>query len=251
MIVDESGSMSPSRSTTVSAINDYLQGLKTSLPADTRVTVVKFDSGYVSTRPINIGGVDVITSLGSTDRVNISKLFDQTPLQDVRVITEADYAPRGGTPLHDAIGRTVTGLDKTVAVEPAPVFLTILTDGEENESTEFTLAAIKSLIEQRTTQGWTITFMGVDIDAYAAGARYGVRQTSTVALKRNKIDEAAGALTRSTTSLYASSVAMASSGSSFADYGRTNSTMDTFTAEEKGNLETDEPVKAKKAKTET
>jgi len=58
------------------------------------------------------------------------------------------------------------------------VFATI-TDGLENSSTEFTLEAIKKLIEARTTDGWTFVFLGADPSSYSEADKLGYDPRST------------------------------------------------------------------------
>jgi hypothetical protein len=42
--------------------------------------------------------------------------------------------------------------------------VTILTDGEENASMEYSGAVVKSLIEELTNNNWTFTYIGTDHD---------------------------------------------------------------------------------------
>ena len=42
--------------------------------------------------------------------------------------------------------------------------VTILTDGEENASKEFSLIAIKRLIEELKSENWTFTYIGTEHD---------------------------------------------------------------------------------------
>lgn len=226
MVVDESGSMAPSHGTTISSINDYLQGLKSTLPADAFVTVVKFTSGWgVAGAPLN----GLVQSRHGTQLV---KLFDRVKLKDVRPLTATDYTPSGGTPLYDAIGRTMSELDQTIKDHPGPVYFAILTDGEENSSAEYKLETIKQLITQRQEQGWTIAFMGVDIDAYAQGHAFGIRAADTVTLSRDTLVAGIATYTASTTRKFAAAGQMDA-----ATYAQWNATDATFTAEDKSKLE--------------
>lgn len=242
LVVDESGSMSASRETVVATINDYLGGLKTSLPPEARVTVVKFDSGYnarplatlPNAYPLGLGG---FSAFNRTEYVRIERLFDQVPLGDVRPLTQADYTPQGGTPLHDAIGRTINQLDAALAREPAPVYFAILTDGHENSSTEFTLNTVKQLIQVRRERGWTISFMGVDIDAYAASHSFGITRGDTVSMTRSTMSSFGAELSGSVRAKYATATTMAAGGSNLADYATWNETDATFKDEAKAKLE--------------
>ena len=44
------------------------------------------------------------------------------------------------------------------------VLVTILTDGEENASKEFSKSQIRKLIEELKTENWTFTYIGTDHD---------------------------------------------------------------------------------------
>lgn len=219
LIIDESGSMLVSRDTTVSAMNDYIQGLKLSLPAETKVTVVKFDSDY-SQRVNN-------------QVVRINKLFDAVPLSEARVIVLEDYTPTGGTPLYDAIGKTIIEIDALVAENPGPVYVAVLTDGAENTSREFKSDAVKRLIEERQTKsGWTFAFMGVDIDSYATGSVMGFRAGDTVNLSRGTIVGSSASLSASIGRKYGASETMDE-----VAYAAWNATDATFTAEDRSKIE--------------
>ena len=72
-----------------------------------------------------------------------------------------DYNPWGCTPLYDAVGKSVTSLyEKIRDDEDATGVVTILTDGMENSSTEWTLEGVSKLIEQLKEEGWTFSYMG-------------------------------------------------------------------------------------------
>lgn len=44
------------------------------------------------------------------------------------------------------------------------VLVTILTDGEENASREYSLTSIKRIIEELKSENWTFTYIGTDHD---------------------------------------------------------------------------------------
>lgn len=55
------------------------------------------------------------------------------------------------------------------------VLVTIVTDGEENCSEEYSLRMIKNLIEKLKKQGWTFTFIGTDnLDVEAIAVDMGI-----------------------------------------------------------------------------
>lgn len=80
------------------------------------------------------------------------------------------YSTRGMTALYDAIGKAF-GLVPDIEKE---VFVSILTDGEENSSHEFKYQDIKNLIETKRKLGWTITFMGTTEAAVTQARAWGI-----------------------------------------------------------------------------
>jgi hypothetical protein len=96
------------------------------------------------------------------------------PLPKVKKLDDKSYVPGGNTALNDAIGITVR---KVEADKPRvdKVITVIMTDGEENSSREWTLDAVKALIEQKEKEGvWTFVFLGAAPDAWAQGMSYGI-----------------------------------------------------------------------------
>ena len=70
----------------------------------------------------------------------------------------------------DAIGRTVVSVGQKLAATPEEerpglVSVTIITDGMENASKEYTWQAVRDMIkEQREKYSWVFTFIGANID---------------------------------------------------------------------------------------
>ena len=99
----------------------------------------------------------------------VRKMQEKFPDQEQFILPAAQtkdldwkaYCPGGGTPLYDAIGK---GISKTNAqIEDGDhVLVTIITDGEENSSEEWTLKMIRTMIEKLKKQNWTFTLIGTD-----------------------------------------------------------------------------------------
>lgn len=91
-----------------------------------------------------------------------------------------DLRPRGSTALLDAIGRTVIETRQRIAEMPADqrpgaVHLNIMTDGEENSSTEFKRGVIKAMLEaQEKVDKWIVSYLGTNQDAVEVGTSLGV-----------------------------------------------------------------------------
>lgn len=92
-------------------------------------------------------------------------IFENVPAAEIRQITAADYQPCCMTPLYDAIGLSVNRLMNTMEKdEGALAQVTIITDGYENDSKEYSQKAVKGLIERQRAKNWTFAFIGANQD---------------------------------------------------------------------------------------
>lgn len=143
-ILDMSGSMSPYTQDTIGGYNKLLEDQKKAA-GDANVTTVCFDNRYIL-------------------------IHDRKNIKEVEPITEKEYYPSGTTALLDAIGKTIRDVGKKLADmneadRPSQVIVTIITDGYENASREYTWSQVQSMIkEQREKYSWIFTFIGANID---------------------------------------------------------------------------------------
>ncbi len=141
IIVDESGSMSMIRKQAFNGMNETLQTVRQMQKKfpDTQqhVTLLSFDSDHTTWH------------------------YDNTPANDTKDLAWKAYEPCGCTPLYDAIGRGIAKVNAQVG-EGDHVLVTIITDGEENSSTEWTLEMVRTMIEKLKKQQWTFTLIGTD-----------------------------------------------------------------------------------------
>ena len=63
------------------------------------------------------------------------------------------------------------------SIEDAVVVVTIITDGMENDSKEYTGAAVKQLVEQLRGEGWTFTYMGANQDSTEIAFNLSIRNS--------------------------------------------------------------------------
>lgn len=188
MLLDETGSMQGIREETVKGVNEYIQSLRVDKGDDVVFTLVKFDSNHYT------------------------PMYEATPIKDVKDLTLADYNPSAMTNLFDSIGRLITTADEGAA---DAILCIIMTDGEENYSKEYSRNDIKKLVEQKEKQdkSWAFTFLGADIDAYAASKGSGIATASTVSYNKGDTAEAFGLVTNSTENFRSANVAGQSLGS--------------------------------------
>lgn len=160
IILDESGSMACVAAQTINGCNETLTTIRKAESEDALtqnyVSIFCFDSDLKHSRYI----------------------VENTAIEKVEFITEVDYQPGGCTPLNDAIGHTCSRLHTLIKDDKsASVVVTIITDGEENSSTHFTHAQVKSLIEQLKEEGWVFTFIGANIDAKATAMSFSIESS--------------------------------------------------------------------------
>lgn len=126
-------------------------------------------------------GDDALMTLVQFDTQNAQEyLYVNTPIGSVSDLSRMTYIPRGGTPLFDAMGFTLSlALQREVELKAAGkpsehiVFITF-TDGEENSSQEYDRQRVFNLVNLKQEEGWSFVFMGANQDAYAAGNSVGV-----------------------------------------------------------------------------
>ena len=167
ILLDRSGSMSSIANDVIGGFNQMIKDQKANGP-DAKVTFVQFDSQ--DSQEVIVAGA---------------------PIVEVVQLDGSTFVPRGGTPLLDATGlligrarveaaaREATGLPKQ------DILFVSITDGEENESTEYTLPQIKKLFKECEAAGWTFAFISAALDAYGDAERIGVKHGNIQAFDKS------------------------------------------------------------------
>lgn len=155
-LIDASGSMAHRAKVALSALNENLQSLnalskKVGDTQDHFVSVLSFESD------------------------NFTYIYHNTPINQVDLISKHQYVIGGCTPLYDAMGMTLTDLEKNVEfVDDAQCLVTVITDGYENCSTRFSNKDIQRLCGKLREKGWVINYLGTDQDVEAVADSIGV-----------------------------------------------------------------------------
>lgn len=161
-IMDRSGSMSSIKSDTEGGFNTFVADQK-ALPGEATISLTEFD-----------------------DRIELT--WDTLPIQDAPVY---NLEPRGWTALLDAIGITINRLGQKLAAmdeadRPEKVVIVIVTDGEENKSTEYSYGQIAEMIKTQTeTYNWEFMFLGANQDAILTGSRLGISAGKSMSYAAN------------------------------------------------------------------
>lgn len=88
--------------------------------------------------------------------------------------------PRGGTALYDAVGQTINRFGAELAAlpedeRPENVIFSIVTDGYENASREFTGEKIQEMVKHQTDEyGWNFMYLGANQDAVFVAQTLGI-----------------------------------------------------------------------------
>lgn len=148
ILLDESGSMGYIYEAVLTGVNETLQTIRCALAdhpdQEHRVTLVTFDS------------------------YNYKRIYNGTLADQAADIDRAQYRPNARTPLYDAMWQSIKELRPCVGKNDV-VLVTVITDGYENASKEYTGEAIKHFVEILTQRGWVFTYIGAnqDVDAVA------------------------------------------------------------------------------------
>jgi len=155
IILDESGSMASMQQPTMSTFNELIQ----SIAGET----TKIDSQEQWINFFSFNG------LGIKEQLTLQKV------SSLLLLKEENYRPDSMTPLFDAIGHAANKLILALAKEKDYVVLvTILTDGEENDSNEYSGAQISTMINSLKKKNWVFTYIGTNQDVAKEAAKINI-----------------------------------------------------------------------------
>jgi uncharacterized protein YegL len=157
ILLDRSGSMGSIANDVIGGFNHLISEQKKN-GQDAKVTFVQFDS--IDPQHVVVAGA---------------------PISEITDLTSETFIPRGGTPLLDATGlligraRVEAAAREATGLQKEDILFISITDGEENQSSEYTLTQIKKLVKDCEKSGWTFVFLSAALDAYGDAQRIGVK----------------------------------------------------------------------------
>ena len=167
IILDESGSMSSIKPQIISGFNELVQSIK----------------GIEGQFPEQ----EHFISLVSFNDIENKILHFVDPVEKLDTINDSNYTPSSMTPLYDAMGFSISKLQHYLeGKDNYNVLVTVLTDGEENASKEYTGSAIKKLVDDLKQQNWTFTYIGADHDVEAMASKMNI--FNTMSFHKNEQD---------------------------------------------------------------
>lgn len=153
ILLDRSGSMQSIRKDVIGGFNQF-------------ITEQKEETGKLT-----------ISASSFSSHGDYTVLYDTVPLDKITDLTEKDYVTTGSTALNDSFAKLIieTGANLANMTEderPSKVLLISFTDGEENDSKEYTTAQLKELIKhQEEKYGWQFIYMGANQDSFEEGVQ--------------------------------------------------------------------------------
>lgn len=142
IIIDESGSMCSIKSDAINNVNETIQTIR-------------------SAQKKNEDQEHFVTLVTFND--DVKTIYECVPVEEVKELNEETYRPDCCTALYDAMGFSINALRKNVA-ENDRVLVTVVTDGYENASREYSGKAIKSLVDELKSKNWVFAYIGANQD---------------------------------------------------------------------------------------
>lgn len=160
IILDKSGSMSSIAGAAIMGFNKTIEGIR------------EAQERYKNTQ-------EHYVSLLTFCNCAKTYVYENVPVAEVAQLTSREYRPCCGTPLYDAMGMSLSRLLGQIQNLPnATAAVTVITDGLENSSHEYSGRDIKALVERlQNEEGWNFAYIGTNQDVEAAAASISIKQT--------------------------------------------------------------------------
>jgi hypothetical protein len=160
IVLDRSGSMASVREEALSGLNEELACLeKKAVETNQKTTIT------------------LTTFSTKADEAKVISLGER--------VSEEEYKCSGWTALSDSVASTIKALQeiKVGKSEDVAYLVTIVTDGEENSSKEYSMRDVSVMIKTLQNQGnWTFVFMGCGNNVFDVAKSMGITygNTSTI-----------------------------------------------------------------------
>jgi hypothetical protein len=126
----------------------------------------------------------------------VKTIHDCVAIDQVTELNDKTYQPNCCTALYDAMGLSLNALRKRAADEDK-VLVTVVTDGYENASREYSGKAVKALVEELKEKGWVFAYIGANHDVEAAATSIAIENTMSFDATASGVAEMSYSLNRS------------------------------------------------------
>lgn len=155
IILDESGSMQSIKKEAIDSVNETIQTIRSAEQENENqehfVSLITFNN-------------------------EVKTVYDCVPAVEVREFSLKNYHPNCCTALYDAMGMSLNALHPKVAEEDR-ILVTIVTDGYENASREYSSEAIKALVDELKKEGWVFAYIGANQNVERTAATISITNT--------------------------------------------------------------------------
>lgn len=163
IIIDKSGSMQPLTKDVIGGFNSLIEEQKKE--GETIVTTIFFND-------------------------SIKFIHERTDIKEIKPLDKRTYCASGCTALLDAIGDGIAFIKSKHASTkeenlPKHIIFSIMTDGLENASREYSYKKIKDMIELQKKCGWDFIFQAANIDIEYEANRLGIDADMAMSFEAN------------------------------------------------------------------
>jgi len=169
LVVDKSGSMMDCVDSTINGFNE-------------QVNRIKHKSLEFAEEEITMGL--------TTFNTNVNHHYFQQNPKEIVLLNYENYRPNGSTALLDAVGETITEIERQIAASliPTTAIIVILTDGYENASKKYNLEKIRNMISKLEETGrWTFSFIGATLDAVDVAASMSIKSQNSFSFEKTEM----------------------------------------------------------------
>ena len=171
LIVDKSGSMQDCTEATINGFNEQVNRIKHK--------ALEYEE-------------EEITMGLTTFNTYVDHHYFQLNPNVVELLNNVTYLPQGSTALLDAVGESITQIERKVTESsiPSTVIVVILTDGYENASKSYNLVKIRNMISRLEETGkWTFSFIGATLDAVDVAASMSIKRQNSFAFDKKEMGQ--------------------------------------------------------------
>ena len=166
-VIDRSGSMQSIRADMIGGFNSFIKSQQDAKLGDCRVFAYKFDTMY-------------------------EPMFEDIDLNNVPLLNNKSYDPRGSTALYDSLGKTIVDIGNRLSTlsedqRPEKVLIVTITDGQDNAHLDntnvisYNSVKIKEMVEHQTKNyNWDFAYIGANQDSWAVGSSMGYSSGTTL-----------------------------------------------------------------------